>query len=287
MKERRKRKIALVLICLFGAYRFLPNWVAGAKSAEGEASASTAKYAAGVKSAEGEASDLASANATGDAASARSAEGGVVCKVSSRDDACSLLDPAEQWPSNALLCPKDLVRLDFKRDLSVAVSYRLNVPDPACCDDMLLRKAGDGRAEERTPSDGEVSSLQTNSSCCDKLDKELAGSVTLQTCPWIAWDTNQQPVYPRGPQHGGDIFTRCGIRQLLNATSRGVLSYDFVSGSVLGSVVGGDWSHDNDIDSVIHFTSYDTFRKGFGSFIDQETVFEHAFISGKGSRHSI
>ena len=140
---------------------------------------------------------------------------GIVCTVHTRDDTCPVLDPAEQWPSNALLCPDGLARLELRRNLSVAVNYRINAPNPGCCSSELLHKS--------------------NASCCDKPGEMKEGELTLRACPWVAFNAHGRPVYPRGPQRGGEPHTRCGIRQLLNATLQGVLSYDFVAGSALGS----------------------------------------------------
>ena len=89
-----------------------------------------------------------------------------------------------------------------------------------------------------------------------KLDALCAG---ITYCSWLVLDNaTNSVVYPRGPQTGYKpawiAQARLLYERACEAGSDDVLNV-LKQGSLLGAVVGGDWSHDNDFDMINYDSS--------------------------------
>jgi len=76
----------------------------------------------------------------------------------------------------------------------------------------------------------------------------------IRPCDWLVWGgaSKSDPVYPRGPhrneRRGYEVKVLKPIREAIAFKQNVVRVVHPVGGTFLHTVVGGDWSHDNDVD---------------------------------------
>ena len=155
----------------------------------------------------------------------------------------------------------------FNRDTTVEVSYH-HVHSLRRIDKSPKGVGGKDGDDDEVLKHGSTGVYDKAYQVDEDGDIEV-GQIRLRTCPWLRWDEGGLPLYPRGLSHfkvNKNSGIRCGMRKMMVSVIKGEFLFRTVGGTKLGPVVGGDWSHDDDIDLVPCSSVYGDFRTAFQVF---------------------